>query len=138
MSKRRKSRELALQGLYQIEISEDQAGDVLKLDWVEGKIDREMEEFTRKLINGTLNHIQEIDQYIQKYSPNWNLSRINILDKNLLRFSIYSLLYQKEIPSNIIINEAVDIAKKFCEDDSYKFINGILDEANREVRNQQR
>ncbi len=138
MSKRRKSRELALQGLYQIEISEDQAGDVLKLDWVEGKIDREMEEFTRKLINGTLNHIQEIDQYIQKYSPNWNLSRINILDKNLLRFSIYSLLYQKEIPSTIIINEAVDIAKKFCEDDSYKFINGILDEANREVRNQQR
>ena len=97
-----------------------------------------MEEFTRKLINGTLNHIQEIDQYIQKYSPNWNLSRINILDKNLLRFSIYSLLYQKEIPSTIIINEAVDIAKKFCEDDSYKFINGILDEANREVRNQQR
>ena len=138
MSKRRKSRELALQGLYQIEISEDQAGDVLKLDWVEGKIDREMEEFTRKLINGTLNHIQEIDQYIQKFSPNWNLSRINILDKNLLRFSIFSLLYQKEIPSTIIINEAVDIAKKFCEDDSYKFINGILDEANREVRNQQR
>ena len=138
MSKRRKSRELALQGLYQIEISEDQAGDVLKLDWVESKIDREMEDFTRKLINGTLNHIQEIDQYIQKYSPNWNLSRINILDKNLLRFSIYSLLYQKEIPSTIIINEAVDIAKKFCEDDSYKFINGILDEANREVRNQQR
>jgi N utilization substance protein B len=134
MSKRRKSRELALQGLYQIEISEERVKEVLSFDWVESKIDFEIADFTRMLINGTLKNIERIDSFISKYSLTWNISRISLLDKNLLRFSIFSLLYQPEIPATVIINEAVDIAKKFCEDDSYKFVNGILDEVNREVR----
>jgi len=134
MGKRRKSRELAMQALYQIDVGNQSLNDVIDFNWNETRVDDEIKDFAKKLVQGTFDKITEIDSHIEKYAKDWNLNRINPIERNILRYSIYSIIYQKEIPAAVIINEAVDIAKKFCEDDSYKFINGILDEISRQSR----
>ncbi len=134
MSKRRKAREIALQGLYQYDVGNQDLKDVTSFLWLNVSIDNEIKKFAKELIEKTIVNSEKIDKYIEDYLKNWDISRINILEKNLLRFSTYSILFQKDIPSSVIINEAVDISKKFCSDDSYKFINGILDEIARKLR----
>lgn len=83
--------------------------------------------FAEPLIRGTLEHRAEIDERIQKYAKNWELSRMAVVDRNILRLAVYEMLHRDDIPPVVSINEAVDIAKRFSTDESGRFVNGILD-----------
>ncbi len=83
--------------------------------------------FAEPLIRGAIEHQAEIDEKIKLYAKNWDLHRMAVVDRNVLRLAIYEMLYRDDIPPVVSINEAVDIAKRFSTDDSGKFVNGILD-----------
>lgn len=83
--------------------------------------------FAEPLIRGTLEHQAELDRRIQQYAKNWEMHRMAVVDRNILRLAIYEMLHREDIPPIVSINEAVDIAKKFSTEDSGKFVNGILD-----------
>ena len=83
--------------------------------------------FAEPLVRGTLEHVIEIDAQIVKYAQNWDLKRMAVVDRNVLRLAIYEMLHREDIPPVVSINEAVDIAKRYLTEDSGKFVNGILD-----------
>ena len=83
--------------------------------------------FAEPLIRGTLEHRDELDEHIKKHARNWDITRMAVVDRNVLRLGIYEMLYRDDIPPVVSINEAVDIAKKFSTEESGKFVNGILD-----------
>ena len=89
--------------------------------------------FADPLIKGTLEHRAEVDAIIQKHAKNWDISRMAVVDRNILRLAIFEMLHREDIPPVVSINEAVDIAKKFSTGDSGKFINGILDKVRGEL-----
>ncbi len=128
---RRKGRILAFQGLYSMEIGGNPLDDVLKLTWAESDkgeaIDEESGAFARMLIAGTVEHKAEIDELIAKHLNGWEFDRVNKVSLAILRMSVYSLLYQKDIPASIVIDEAVGIAKEYGQDEAFKFINAVLD-----------
>lgn len=132
MGARRKAREYALQALYLVDITsltmEKALRGVMKADEIEEKT----KEFATTLATQAHAHRQELDATIVKYTENWEMSRMAVLDRNLLRLGAYELMYQPETPISVIINEAVEIAKDFSTEDSGKFINGILDQIKRE------
>ena len=128
---RRKGRILAFQALYSWDLGNVDVGNVLDFAWVENEtLERMGEEslsFTRLLVSGTIEHIEEIDSVIKSHLTNWDFDRLNKVDLAILRISVYPLLFQKDIHSSIIIDEAIDISKEFGSDDSFKFINAVLD-----------
>lgn len=83
--------------------------------------------FADPLITGTLKHLNELDDVIRKHAKNWDLHRMAVVDRNVMRLAIYEMLHREDIPPIVSINEAVDIAKRFSTADSGKFVNGILD-----------
>lgn len=89
--------------------------------------------FADPLIRGVLEHRGQLDEQIKKYAQNWDLHRMAVVDRNILRLAIYEMLYRDDIPPIVSINEAVDIAKKFSTQDSGKFVNGILDKVKSEL-----
>jgi transcription antitermination protein NusB len=89
--------------------------------------------FAEPLIRGTLEHSAEIDAEIKKYAQNWDIHRMAVVDRNVLRLAIYEMLHREDIPPVVSINEAVDIAKRFSTEDSGKFVNGILDKVKGEL-----
>lgn len=136
MGGRRYGRIIALAALYQIEIANLPPEKVLKFEWIDRSIDEEIKNFAIDLIKGTLKHIDEVDSLIKKYSRNWSFDRISAVDKSILRFSIYSLLYRKDIPPKVVIDEAIEISKKYSTEKAYQFINGVLDGIkNKEIEN---
>jgi len=132
MKNRRKARELTLQILYQMDIRGVLAEEVLKAVLSYHRFRPEVEEFSCKLIRGTCRFLPWIDDIIKGYAKNWTLDRMAIIDRNILRFSIYELLFLKKIPPAVTINEAVEIAKRYGTLDSGKFVNGILDKIRKE------
>ena len=124
---RRFGRVSVLSALYQMDIGSCSLEKILELDWITEEISDDIKEFIHDLINGAVEHQEEIDNLIVKYSNNWSIERISPVDKSILRFSIYSLLYRKDIPYNVVIDEAIEIAKLYSTKKSYQFINGILD-----------
>jgi len=89
--------------------------------------------FAEPLIRGALEHRDEVDDVIKKHAKNWELHRIAVVDRNILRLAIFEMLHREDIPPVVSINEAVDIAKKFSTQDSGKFVNGILDKVKGEL-----
>lgn len=89
--------------------------------------------FSEPLIRGTLQHRDAIDEHIKKHAQNWDLHRMAVVDRNVLRLAIYEMLFREDIPPVVSINEAVDIAKKFSTQDSGKFVNGLLDKVKSEL-----
>ena len=127
---RTQARIYAVMSLYAYEMNNGEMNieEVLYFDYDNKNINDSVKKFAKELIEGTINNLERIDGIIEKYSKNWDIKRIQYVDKSILRMSIYSLIYLKEkISKPIIINEAVEIAKIFGDKDSYKFINGILD-----------
>lgn len=128
---RRKGRILAFQALYSWDLGNVDVDNVLDFAWVEKEtLERMGEEslsFTKLLVSGTIEHIEEIDSVIKSHLTNWDFDRLNKVDLAILRISVYPLLFQKDIHSSIIIDEAIDISKEFGSDDSFKFINAVLD-----------
>jgi N utilization substance protein B len=128
MRKRTKARECALQVLYQIDITKNDCKYCLQDYWYVNKdVDRTITEFANGLVRGTIDNVKKIDKVISGYATNWNIGRMAVVDRNILRLATYELLFLKEIPPKVSINEAVDIAKKYGDKDSGKFVNGILD-----------
>jgi N utilization substance protein B len=132
MGTRRKSRELALQALYQGEL----AGQALLLDFeefcVHFQANKKAIPYAKKLLDGVQGKRDEINLLISRYAENWRLERMSVIDRNILRLAVFELHYQDDVPTSVAINEAVEIAKRYSTDDSGPFINGILDAMARE------
>ncbi len=137
MASRRKARILALQTIYSWDLNEAKPEDLLDFAWLDAERRAKLSEptaiFARHLIQGTIENIQEIDGLIQEQVKNWDIARLSKVDLALLRMSVFSLLYQKDIPPAIVINEAIDIAQDFGSDDSFRFINGVLDALRKKI-----
>ncbi len=128
---RRKGRILAFQALYAWDVSHLSLPDLLDFSWVEQdkllKLGDDGVAFPRLIIAGTLEHIAEIDERIKAHLTNWDFDRLSKVDLAILRISVYSLMYQRDIHPTIVIDEAIDISKEFGADESFKFINAVLD-----------
>ena len=137
MASRRKARILAFQALYAWEASKASLEDLLEFRWLEeAKIDQLEEDivvFTRLIIAGTLENAETIDARIKKHLSHWPFERLKKVDLAILRMGTYCLLFQNDIPPQITIDEAIEIAKEFGSEDSYKFINGVLDGIHKDV-----
>lgn len=127
MRKRTKARECALQLLYQLDITRGDLQDSLKNYWVDNEQPQEIKEFATNIVEGTCQKKDQIDSLITKYAENWTIGRMAVVDRNILRLAAYELLYSSDVPPKVCINEAVDLAKKFGDAESGKFVNGILD-----------
>lgn len=132
MGKRRRSREIILKLLYQKELNEQNPEDMLEQFWHEREENEEVKIFVASIFCGVNESKDELDTWIMKYSKNWDLNRLSIIDKCILRLSVYELLHRKDIPPKVSINEAIDISKKYSNADAGKFINGILDKVSKE------
>jgi N utilization substance protein B len=129
MRKRTLARECALKILYRIEISRESADSSLEDFWSKSgdRINKDTHDFAEALVKGTRENISAIDKVISKYADNWNISRMAVIDRNAMRMAVYEMLYRDDIPLNVSINEAIELAKKYGDIDSGKFVNGILD-----------
>lgn len=128
MGARREGREFALQVLYSLDVNPLSIGTALALFWEEQRAPKGIREFAEILVMGVADHRAQIDGMIEQKSKNWSLGRMSKVDINILRLSVYELLYCTDIPVNVTINEAIEIAKKFGTEESPAFVNGILDE----------
>lgn len=133
MSQRRRAREFALQILFQYDLANGNLKEIMDEFWKGKKVNNKIISFCSQLVNGTVENIQEIDRCISRHSLNWKLERMSAVDRNVLRIATYELLFLKETPSPVVINEAIEVAKKFGTEDSAKFINGILDAIRRSL-----
>ena len=126
MGGRRLSREMALKVLFQIDLVSTNIEETLKYTFGNGKFSDEVKEFTLILVKGVMSNLSEIDKAINNYTNNWSLERITNIDRNILRMAIYEILYLKNIPKSVSINEAVELAKKYGTKSSFSFVNGVL------------
>ena len=136
MGKRRSSRELALKFLYQFELNEGDLDEQIKLFLERNSSQEDVENFMKELVVSLIDKIEEIDEIIQKFSDHWVLDRMTVIDRNILRMGTCELLFIFSTPPKVVINEAIDIAKKYGNEDSPEFINGILDKVYNEIRQQ--
>ena len=124
---------MALQVLYQIDISCENGRSALDIFWESFKVPGESREFSERLVVGVSNHKEDIDSIIEKYSKNWSLKRMPKVDRNILRLAVFELFYCLDIPMKVAINEAIDLGKKFGSEKSGSFINGILDSVSEDI-----
>jgi N utilization substance protein B len=127
MRSRTKSREYALQMLYEADIRHAAHEPIVEEFWQHHDATGEIKTFANQLVSGTLAHRGEIDPLIAKHADNWDLSRMAVIDRNILRLGVFELLHLEDVPAKVCINEAIELAKRFGDADSGKFINGILD-----------
>jgi len=139
MGSRRKARECALQMLFAADVSEIRPDQLVRLYWRElGEADVEeaAREFATRLATGTLAHKEELDERIRLRAEHWRISRMAIVDRNVLRLAVYEFLYEPT-PRTVAINEALEIARRFSTYEATQFINGILDAIKRDLDEQQ-
>lgn len=128
MRKRTLAREYTLKILYQAEMTRRDIPTAAKKFWSEEEPpEKSVAEFTQRLVEGVAAHLSSIDEKISQYAANWQLNRMAVIDRNVLRIGVYELLHTQDIPPKVTINEAVELAKKFGDLESGKFVNGILD-----------
>lgn len=132
---RRRGRILAFQALFAWDAGSLSPDDLLRFPWTE-RTSKEVHDedllFSQLLFLGTVEHINKIDTLITKNLENWDFNRLKLVDKAILRLSTYSLLFQQDTDPRIVINEAVTIARTYGTDDSFKFVNAVLDSIKRE------
>ena len=132
---RRKSRIIAFQAIFSWDAGGETLEDLLQFSWVDSKqnLDESDLSFSRILIAGTIENIEQIDELIKTHlAKNWTFDRLNKVTLAILRISIFSIINQKEISPSIVIDEAIDLAKQFDSDESFKFINAMLDTIRKE------
>ncbi len=125
--KRRLVREKVLQALYAYEISREPITNVMEHVLGELRSDKESFEFAKRLIHETVQHVDDIEEFIRQKVSHWEFDRIAVIDKTLLRMGICELLYFPDIPPKVTINELIEVAKMFSTENSGRFINGVLD-----------
>lgn len=127
MRNRTKSRECALQILYQADIRHSDTAPILEEFWEGQQLTPDIKAFATELADGTIAHLKDIDRLITSHANNWDLKRMAVVDRNILRLGTFELLYRHDVPPSVCINEAIELAKRFGDAESAKFINGILD-----------
>lgn len=127
MSPRRQARIVAMQILYQIQLTAAPMSIVMERFWQSQETATELRPFVVELVEGTTSHLKAIDELLQNTSENWKLHRMPIVDLSILRYATYEILHLSDIDPATSINEAIEIAKIYSTPDSPKFINGILD-----------
>ncbi|GAG04346.1 unnamed protein product, partial [marine sediment metagenome] len=127
MGNRRKSRELAMQALFYMDMGQNDSNEMLERFCDNFTPSRKVLPFLLKLVKGVMQGKADIDSILERFSENWKLNRMSCVDRNTMRVAVYELLYCHDIPSKVSINEAIDIGKKFGTKESGAFINGILD-----------
>ena len=126
---------MAFQALYSWDTGYSQTGDksipdgLLDFSWIEQTkpLDEETTAFSKLLVTGTIENIDAVDSVIEKHLENWELKRLNRVDLAVLRMSVFTLMFQTDIHPSIVIDEAIELSKEFGTDDSYRFVNGVLD-----------
>ena len=127
MKKRTRARELALQFLYQLDLRGPDFLDEARGFLREEEPDKGTREFAQHLVTGTAEHLAQIDALIREVAQNWDIERMAVIDRNVLRMASYELLHCKDIPPKVSINEAIELGKRFSTQNSGGFINGVLD-----------
>ena len=139
MGSRRKARECALQMLFAADFAEAVPEEVLKTYWVElgdSETEDTARDFATRLAAGTLSHLETLDERIRSRAEHWRISRMAIVDRNILRLAVYEFLYEPT-PRTVAINEALEIARRFSTYEATQFINGILDAIKRDLDEEQ-
>ena len=127
MGRRRKARECALQMLFQWELGEHQPSEVAEVFWTGVTVDEATRSFANQLFSAAIENREKIDDLIRKHSEHWRIKRMAAVDRNILRTAIAELLISRETDAAVVIDEALEIAKRFSTPDSFQFINGVLD-----------
>ncbi|MGH9676322.1 MAG: transcription antitermination factor NusB [Candidatus Acidiferrum sp.] len=134
MGSRRKSRELALQMLFQADLGKQQPEQVQKTFWSQrAASDEDARSFAEEIFHAATSRSGEIDELIQKHCEHWRLERMAAVDRNILRAAVAELLSRPETPRPVVIDEALEIARKYSSPESVQFINGVLDSVGEEI-----
>ncbi|MDR2434614.1 MAG: transcription antitermination factor NusB [Treponema sp.] len=140
MASRRKGRILAFQALYCWDSNHVPTGELMNFSWLESEkrasLDETIAVFSQVLIAGTIENIKAVDAMIKKHLQNWDISRLNRVDLAVLRMSTYTLMFQSDISPSIVIDEAIGISKEFGTDESFRFVNGVLDSIRKTIQNE--
>ncbi|OGW74847.1 MAG: transcription antitermination factor NusB [Omnitrophica bacterium RBG_13_46_9] len=132
MRNRTKARECALKILYAVDIRKDTPEECARTFWMNhAAMHEDIKEFTNYLIDGIFKNKEFIDGIISKYATNWQIQRMATIDRNILRLATFEILFGEDIPIKVSINEAIEMAKKYGDRDSGKFVNGVLDKINK-------
>lgn len=126
MKTRTKARSIALQVLYEVDLSGHQPGKVLadRFEWL--KMDESLKRFISEIVSGVTEFRQPLDEFIAEFAPDWPLDQVAIIDRNLLRIALWEIAVYKNTPVKVVVNEAVELAKKYGSEGSPRFINGVL------------
>ena len=120
-----------MQALFSWDYTHHELQELLEFTWLDSerlaKFENETLFFARHIVQGTLENIEEIDKKIERQLEHWNFDRLGRVDLAILRISIYGLKYQQDIPYSVTIDEAIDLAKRYGSEESYRFVNGVLD-----------
>lgn len=130
MRKRTRAREFALQILYQMDITKENPEEIIENFWEyqsDHPIEPDIKDFAASIVKGVAENLNTIDEKIVKHATNWQLKRMAVVERNILRLASFELLFCDDIPAKVSINEAVDLAKRFSGNEAGKFVNGILD-----------
>jgi len=138
MGKRRRARESTLQILFQLEFNSSQPEEAMDQYWERRDASEEIKTYSRWLVEGILSHQEEIDTLIQSVSKHWRLARMAVVDRNILRLAVFELLYEKNIVPAIVINEAIEIAKKYSNQEAATFVNGLLDAVRKKLESDEK
>jgi len=126
MKPRTRARSVALQALYEIDITEHLAGEVIEERISDTQLEEALGDFARQIVLGILPIIAQIDELIVKYAPEWPLDQVAIIDRNILRIAIWEIAVEQQTPLKVAINEAVELAKLYGSDSTPRFVNGVL------------
>lgn len=134
MGVRRRGREYALQMLYAMDLTGYPPDQVFAGFYAIQDLNRDAFYYARRLVDGVHGHLEDIDAVLTKYAEHWKIHRMAAVDRNLLRLGLYELMFVREVPFPIVINEALEIVKEFSDQEGTQFLNGILDAARKEFR----
>lgn len=137
MGLRRKAREFAMQALFYLDVQQNDSPELVERFCNNFSLPEGARPFFQLLVYGVLNGKAEIDALIEKFSKNWQLSRMSYVDRNVMRIAVFEMLYCADIPTKVTINEAIDVGKKFGSEESGAFINGIIDSIRMAIENKE-
>lgn len=131
--KRSAVREMALQALFACELGKNDSATILGMLWEEKAIDKSAQDFCTYIVEGVLAKLDDIDNMLSKNTIEWDLKRMAAVDRNIMRMALFEMLYSNEIPRAVVLNEAIELGKKFGGEESSRFINGVLGKISKDL-----
>lgn len=136
--KRRAVRELVLKALFACEVGKNDPAAILNVLWEEENVDEIAREFSAYLVEGVLAKLADIDKTLKEYTIEWDLHRMAAVDRNIMRMALFEMVYSNEIPRAVVLNEAIELGKKFGAEESSRFINGVLGKISQDLDAQEK